>query len=140
MMTCLRVALITDIFDGIVARRLAVETTALRRYDSVDDTVFYLAVAFAIWKLFPEVIKREAALLTALVGLECARYLVDWVKFKREASYHMWSSKAWWLAPRSRYWDLVILAGCFGRPSSWASSATWKAWRSRSSSRCGHAT
>ena len=32
-----------------------------------------------------------------LVSLEVARYAIDLAKFKREASYHMWSSKLWGL-------------------------------------------
>jgi hypothetical protein len=30
-----------------------------------------------------------------LAGLEIDRYVFDRVKFRREASYHMWSSKIW---------------------------------------------
>src|SRR5262245_36827920 len=78
MVACLLVALFTDIYDGILARRIGVETVALRRYDSATDTIFYLAVLFAAWKLFPDVIRDNAALLAALFALEILRYAVDW--------------------------------------------------------------
>ena len=34
---------VSDVYDGIVARRFGVATTGLRRLDSAVDTVFYLA-------------------------------------------------------------------------------------------------
>jgi CDP-diacylglycerol--glycerol-3-phosphate 3-phosphatidyltransferase len=97
MIICLLVALFTDIYDGILARRLGVETEMLRRYDSIADTIFYLGVGFAIWKLFPDVVRNNWLLLAILIALELLRYAFDWLKFRREASYHMWSSKAWGL-------------------------------------------
>ena len=45
----LTAAVLSDIFDGILARRLGVATPSLRRLDSAVDVVFYLAVGFALW-------------------------------------------------------------------------------------------
>ena len=42
-------ALLDDIFDGILARRWGCETSTLRLADSHADTVFYLGVAVALW-------------------------------------------------------------------------------------------
>ena len=95
---CLVTALLSDIFDGILARRLGVATVALRRLDSVADTMFYCAATFAVWHLHPTVIVEYRLGLVILVGLEVLRYAVDLYKFRREASYHMWSSKLWGLA------------------------------------------
>ncbi len=95
---CMIAAFLSDVFDGIIARRLGVATPALRRLDSVVDSIFYLAVLFAAWHLHPEAITGHAAPLIALVALEIARYLFDYLKFSREASYHMWSSKLWGIA------------------------------------------
>jgi phosphatidylglycerophosphate synthase len=97
MVLCLLAALFSDIYDGILARRIGVETAKLRRYDSLADTIFYLAVFFAVWKLFPDAVRDNSALLATLFVFEVFRYAIDWVKFRREASYHMWSSKAWGL-------------------------------------------
>ena len=92
---CLVVAFLSDVFDGIVARRLGIATPGLRRLDSIADTIFYVAVTFAAWQLYPQVIRDHAVALGVLVGLELARYAFDLAKFRREASYHMWSSKLW---------------------------------------------
>ena len=40
---------LSDIFDGILARRLGVATQRLRRYDSVTDIVYYLLILAAVW-------------------------------------------------------------------------------------------
>ncbi len=92
---CLTTAFLSDIFDGIIARRLGVATPDLRRLDSVADTVFYLAAALAAWHLHPAVMLDHRRALAVLAALEAARYAFDLRKFGREASYHMWSSKLW---------------------------------------------
>lgn len=94
---CILFGLGSDVFDGILARRLQVATEFLRRYDSAADTVFYLGVAVAAWVLYPWAIRRNAFWLGALLGLEAFRYLLDWMKFRQAASYHSWFAKAWGL-------------------------------------------
>jgi phosphatidylglycerophosphate synthase len=93
--SCLVAAFLSDVFDGVIARRLGVATPTLRRLDSIADSVFYLATLFAAWHLHPEAIHDNLPALLALATLEVGRYAFDLAKFKREASYHMWSSKVW---------------------------------------------
>lgn len=95
---CLIAAFVSDVFDGILARRMNVATPILRRLDSITDTIFYLCTAFAVWHLYPSVILQHMVALVALAGLEVVRYIFDLRKFGREASYHMWSSKLWGIA------------------------------------------
>lgn len=92
---CLISAFLSDVFDGVIARRLNIATPDLRRLDSMADSVFYVGVIFAAWYLYPAEIWRHLPALLTLAGLEVARYVFDLVKFRREASYHMWSSKLW---------------------------------------------
>lgn len=95
---CLVTAFLSDVFDGIVARRLGVATPSLRRLDSVVDTLFYLCALYCVWHLHPDALRSRVPALAALGGLEAVRYGFDWLKFGREASYHMWSSKLWGIA------------------------------------------
>jgi CDP-diacylglycerol--glycerol-3-phosphate 3-phosphatidyltransferase len=95
---CLTAAFLSDIFDGVLARRLRVATPGLRRLDSTADTLFYLAALYSAWYLYPEAIRSRAAPLIALAVLEVTRYAFDWLKYRREASYHTWSAKAWGIA------------------------------------------
>src|ERR1700749_2078219 len=92
---CLLAAFLSDIFDGVIARRLGIATPGLRRLDTVADSLFYIAATFAVWRLHPQAIGDRYALLGLLAILEIARYAFDFAKFPREASYHMWSSKLW---------------------------------------------
>ena len=94
---CLVAAFLSDYFDGVIARRLGVATVNLRRLDSAADSLFYIAATFAVWHLQPEAILGRWPLLAVLAGLELLRYVLDLAKFRREASYHMWSSKLWGL-------------------------------------------
>jgi phosphatidylglycerophosphate synthase len=106
---CLIVAFLSDIFDGVVARRLAVATETLRRLDSVADTLFYAACVFAAWHLYPAVVARHGGALVALGMLELIRYGWDFWKFRREASYHMWSSKVWGIALFVGFFGLLVM-------------------------------
>ena len=91
------VSLVSDIYDGRIARHYGVATEALRRYDSICDTIFYLSVAVSAWILERTALIAVANLLIAVAVLELVRYAFDFVKFRREASYHMWSAKLWGL-------------------------------------------
>lgn len=92
---CLLAAFLSDIFDGILARRLGVATPVLRRLDSAADTLFYLSALYCVWHLHRAAVLGHAGALLTLAALEAIRYAYDWLKFRREASYHMWSSKLW---------------------------------------------
>lgn len=88
---------LSDIFDGILARRWNCATSRLRVADSAVDTVFYIGVAAAILIRFPGVIWRNLSLLLILVALELLRHGFDFIRFRKMASYHSWFSKAWGL-------------------------------------------
>jgi phosphatidylglycerophosphate synthase len=43
------IGLLTDIFDGIIARKLNISTSTLRRLDSTVDQVFFISFALATY-------------------------------------------------------------------------------------------
>ena len=92
---CLLVAFLSDLFDGVIARRLGIATPSLRRMDSCADTIFYICALFAAWHLHATILKSYLIPLAILVVIELTRYCFDLYKFGKEASYHMWSSKLW---------------------------------------------
>jgi phosphatidylglycerophosphate synthase len=87
------VAFVTDYFDGVVARALGVVTRALRQADSAVDTIFYLVVAGATWKLHREVVGRHAAALAVCLATLGAWYLFDLLRWHAVAGFHAWSAK-----------------------------------------------
>lgn len=105
---CLIAALLSDYFDGVLARKWHVVTASMRRFDSIADTLFCLAVVAAIWLLAPQVLIAHRLLLGCLLALELARYLLDFAKYGREASYHMWSSKLWGLALYAVFFAVLV--------------------------------
>jgi len=118
---CLVTAFLSDVFDGVIARRLGIATAGLRRLDSIADTLFYVAALFAAWYLHPQALLEHRTALAVLVLLEIARYAFDLRKFGREASYHMWSSKLWGVALFAGFFSLLALGH-----SGWAvAAAVW---------------
>lgn len=91
------VALLSDIFDGILARRWGCETSTLRVSDSIADTIFYLGVCGALLLRNPEVIWGNWRLFVSLFGLEAGRYFFDFWKYRKTASYHSYLAKCWGL-------------------------------------------
>jgi phosphatidylglycerophosphate synthase len=90
-------ALLSDIFDGVLARRWETDTAGVRLFDSIADTVFYLCTAAALGMAQPEVLRRNAALLGTLLALEAVRSGFDLLKFGKAASYHSYLAKTWGL-------------------------------------------
>jgi len=90
-------ALLSDIFDGVLARRWKSDTPAVRLFDSMADTVFYLCVAAALWIAHPQTLRHNARMLELILALEAVRYALDLAKFGKPASYHSYLAKTWGL-------------------------------------------
>ncbi len=86
---------LSDVYDGILARRWGTATPALRIADSAIDTVFYLCILAAIVARHWPALHERLWWLGALIAFEAARYIFDFLKFRRIASYHSYASKLW---------------------------------------------
>lgn len=95
--TLLSVGLLTDVFDGIIARRLNISSEKLRRLDSSIDQVFFISVAVATYIQCPDFFKTNLVKLIILVAFEVSTYLVSYLKFKREIATHSIGAKIWTL-------------------------------------------
>ena len=117
----LAAAFLSDIFDGVLARRLGVATAFLRRLDSAVDIIFYLGVGWALWRLRPDAVQAHFGLLGAVVALELLHFLAARIKYGRKASYHLWSAEAWGVALFAG--ALALLS--FGGGSAWFALMLW---------------
>ncbi len=90
-------AVASDIFDGILARRLGVATPGLRRFDSQADLVFWLCILGSVWLVNPKLVIRNAIYIGLVLILEAATYALSFTKFGREPSTHSYLAKAWGL-------------------------------------------
>lgn len=93
----LTIGLLSDIFDGIIARHLNVSTEKLRRLDSTIDQVFFVSVAIAAYIRCAGFFNEQALKLTLLIGLEVLAYLISFIKFKKEIATHSIGAKIWTL-------------------------------------------
>jgi CDP-diacylglycerol--glycerol-3-phosphate 3-phosphatidyltransferase len=95
--TLLLVGLLTDIFDGIIARKLKVSTEKLRRLDSTIDQVFFVTVTIATWLQCPGFFKENIWWLIILISTEALTYLLCFLKFNKEIATHSIGAKIWTL-------------------------------------------
>lgn len=93
----LTIGLLTDIFDGIIARRLKISTQTLRRLDSSVDQVFFISVAVATYIQCPDFFKANTLKLIILLAFEGLTYLVSFIKFRKEIATHSIGAKIWTL-------------------------------------------
>ncbi|MCP2727366.1 CDP-diacylglycerol--glycerol-3-phosphate 3-phosphatidyltransferase [Symplocastrum sp. BBK-W-15] len=96
-MTGFAIAFLSDIFDGVIDRRLGVSTASLRRADSWADVCLYLCVSAAAWRLYPDEIMACWLPLSLVVALQGVWWVVNLLKYGQPASYHTYSAKLWGL-------------------------------------------
>lgn len=89
------IAFFSDIFDGIIARRLGVSTVGLRQADSIADVCLYVAIALAVWLVRPEVITNFKIPLLIAIGGQLTLYAISLIKFGKPPSFHTYTAKAW---------------------------------------------
>jgi len=87
--------LISDILDGIIARKLNISSEKLRRMDSQTDMIFWLSIGFATWILYPKLISNNYIVIWTILGMELACYVISLLKFKKETCTHAFLSKLW---------------------------------------------
>jgi len=99
--------LLSDIFDGIIARKQNTASAKLRRMDSQVDMVFWLSAGFSAWFMWPDIIHSHQMVIYALLGMEVACYLVSILKFGKETCTHAYLSKFWGLTLLAAFADLI---------------------------------
>lgn len=112
-------ALLSDIFDGVLARRWKCDTAAVRTFDSMADIVFYIGCAIALWMRHPAVVHTLAAPIAAVLGLELLGLAFSLIKFGKLPSYHSWLAKIWGLVLASA----LVAAFVTKHPTGWLVTA-----------------
>lgn len=105
------IAVASDIFDGVLARRLGVATSRLREVDSWVDAWFCLWVAASAWLAHREFVVAQAPLIAAWLGTDWLALAFDWIKFRRFAAYHALSSKLAGLLLFAAVFALFVFGG-----------------------------
>jgi CDP-diacylglycerol--glycerol-3-phosphate 3-phosphatidyltransferase len=102
------IGLLTDIFDGIVARRLNISTQRLRRLDSNVDQCFFIAVALATYIQCPAFFSTNYLWIGILLAAEGLTYLISFLKFKKEIATHSIGAKLWTLVLVATLIDIML--------------------------------
>jgi CDP-diacylglycerol--glycerol-3-phosphate 3-phosphatidyltransferase len=86
-------ATLSDVFDGIIARRLNVATVALRRADSMVDLAFWIMSLVALYFLRPAAIRTNVAVVAFAIGAEIVLQALSLARFGRMTATHARSAK-----------------------------------------------
>jgi PAS domain S-box-containing protein len=85
--------LLMSFADGFLARRLKQVTELGAELDSWGLFAAYLVVPICAWMLWPELVRREASFVIAVVGFYFVPATLGLMKYGHLTSYHTWSSK-----------------------------------------------
>jgi len=100
--------LLSDVFDGIIARRQHLSSAKMRRLDSQTDMIFWLSAGFTAWSIWPDVIGSHSMVIWILLGMEASCYVVSIFKFGRETCTHAYLSKFWGVTLLAAFTDLIL--------------------------------
>ena len=95
LMFLLLAGILSDIFDGIVARDQGISTATLRRMDSQTDLIFWLCAGWCAWVLSPHIIISNKYAVIMLFVMEWLTYVFSFAKFGKETCTHALLSKLW---------------------------------------------
>jgi len=94
-------AVVSDVFDGILARRFGVSSQDMRRWDSNVDTVFWLSAIGTLVALHHAWFLPRWPWIAFVAALEATTYAVSWIRFHKEPATHTLAAK---------FWTLLLLA------------------------------
>ena len=84
---------LSDIYDGVLARRYGVATPALRRYDSVADVIYYLFILAVAFLLCKSAIVQHWLLIALILLSEVGCILVSYARFGKYPATHSYLAK-----------------------------------------------
>ncbi len=87
--------ILSDVFDGIIARKLNISSEKIRRMDSQTDLIFWLCTAWCAWLLNPEIIIENKYSIITIFTMEALTYVISILKFGKETCTHAILSKLW---------------------------------------------
>lgn len=100
--------LLSDVFDGIIARKLGVSTVSLRKLDSLVDRVFWLLVLVSCAVLYQDYMYSKIGLIALVLILESFVFALCLMRFSRIPSPHNFLSKLWGLLIAMALIDIIL--------------------------------
>jgi phosphatidylglycerophosphate synthase len=84
---------LTDVLDGVAARRFGGESSAGAARDVIADTLLLLSAAAWIGLLHPEIVGDNNGLMAGAVSIYLVSVVVGWFTFRRFRNLHLYSPK-----------------------------------------------
>jgi CDP-diacylglycerol---glycerol-3-phosphate 3-phosphatidyltransferase len=89
--------IISDVFDGIIARKLKISTQYFRVMDTIFDLLFYFSILGFIISVNPQSVRDSIILICCILILESLMYVISLFRFGMFPSPHAILSKFWGL-------------------------------------------
>jgi len=86
--------LVTDLLDGLIARAFQLQTEFGARLDSLGDLLTFLGAIAGFWVFERAFVAEHAVAFTALFVFFLVPQVASFLKFGRQLSFHLYSSKA----------------------------------------------
>lgn len=87
-------ALLSDIVDGYLARRLGLTSALGALLDSVGDLLLFFVAVAGVWRFHPELLQQHRLAGVLLLVLWATEPLVALLRYGRVSSFHTYASKA----------------------------------------------
>ncbi|NLY19177.1 MAG: hypothetical protein GX045_09585 [Clostridiaceae bacterium] len=69
----------TDMFDGMIARKFNMKTEIGKQLDSIADLFFFLSSAYFIYVLYTEYLNPNLILLFVFLGILVASFVISYI-------------------------------------------------------------
>ena len=89
----LAISFLSDVVDGVIARRFKLVSRLGARLDSFSDFFLYCTLGLGGWMLWPEIIQRERVAFAVLALSILLPVGVGLIKYRQATSYHTWAVK-----------------------------------------------
>jgi len=89
------IAFLSDVFDGIIARKYNCSSEKLRQMDSKADSFFWLSVCIVLIKFYPEFIFQNKFKLFILICTEIGIQVYAYLKHGKSLALHTYGAKLW---------------------------------------------
>ncbi len=85
--------LLSDVLDGMMARRLGQESDFGARFDQWADFALWVSFPLGAWWLWPEIVHREAPYVILAIVCLLLPTAIAYARYRAVPGYHTWSAK-----------------------------------------------
>ena len=105
----LAVSLVSDIFDGYIARKLNQVSDFGAKLDSWGDALTYASMIFGLYQIWPAIFTEQKAYLLSATLSFIIPLMIALMKFGEYPSYHTWGAKVAAVLIAPAYYMLILI-------------------------------